>query len=189
VDGSFRCDGDPREPVSFTGRRVIGPVLPCDNVATDAPSRPLALISPSRVSVPAVFVVEPAEERSAGCESSGRTRRSAGRTPLEGTCRADTGGSGARSAPGFGAACGPIVGGATEDRARGQAEGAVAEAGMTALSGARPEAGIHRTKRRAKFGPNERNGLRSGAMLLIAAGIALALVAMDFLDLTKIRRS
>jgi len=60
---------------------------------------------------------------------------------------------------------------------------------MTALSGARPEAGIHRTKRRAKFGPNERNGLRSGAMLLIAAGIALALVAMDFLDLTKIRRS
>ena len=60
---------------------------------------------------------------------------------------------------------------------------------MTGVSGAGPAASIHTPKTALQIWPDEPNLVEVPRMLFIAVGITLALVAMDFLDFTKVRRS
>lgn len=60
---------------------------------------------------------------------------------------------------------------------------------MTGVSGAGPAASIHTPKTARQIWPVGPKLVEVRRMLFIAVGITLALVAMDFLDITKVRRS
>jgi hypothetical protein len=72
--------------------------------------------------------------------------------------------------------------------ARSQVAAACADDDITERSDARPSGPIHARKFTREIWPSTPKRGEVGRMLFIAAGIALALVAMDFLDLSRIQR-
>ena len=121
-------------------------------------------------------VARPARpDEGAPCSSSWpwdvRTRRRTARTPLDGGC-------GARRLSRSG-----------EPGGAGQTEVAWADDLITSGIDAPPDGDIHARKGAQKICPSVQKWRSVRRMLIIAIGIALALVAVDFLDLSRIRKS
>ncbi|MCC6555098.1 MAG: hypothetical protein IT372_19190 [Polyangiaceae bacterium] len=104
-----------------------------------------------------------------------RTRRRTARTPLDGGC-------GARAGDGRLSRSGGPEG-------AGQTEVAWADDLITSGIDAPPDGDIHARKWALKICPGAQKWRSVRRMLIIAVGIALALVAVDFLDLARIRKS